>query len=376
MTSENKARILLSAFGIHTGGGMVLLRALITALQGNLKLAALDARIQCMSIFEGDDVRVVYVRKSFLARLLSLFRLIARSESDDVLFCFNSLPPLWRAPCRVITYVQAPHFANMHYGFRYTFLTAVRIWIERQWFKLGVKNSDELWVQTLTMANEVRIHYPNVKVFVVPFVDDDLAEKLSSSKVVQSDAKCDASEYIFFYPADGVGHKNHVNLLMAWVILNNRGHYPKLILTLVDEEVKRISAMIGEDIVAIKNVINLGRISRDIVFDQMASSSAMIFPSLAETFGLPMLEARSKGVAIIASEKDFVRDVCAPVESFDPSSPRSIAAAVERFMQCQRGEMVDPVNADNLCVRLLNKHCFLPEGDGCQSETGPDQGRS
>lgn len=37
-----EGEILLSAFGIHAGGGLVLLKALIDGLSGSLKAASLD----------------------------------------------------------------------------------------------------------------------------------------------------------------------------------------------------------------------------------------------------------------------------------------------------------------------------------------------
>ncbi len=329
---KSRPHILLSAFGVHLGGGLVLLKALDSAMNNNLKFAALDARLQNETTFSNYKGRVSYVRKSFLARLFSLFLLAKKAAPEDVLFCFNSLPPLLRPICRVIVFVQAPHFANMHQGAHYTPLTTLRIWIERQWFKLGIINCGEIWVQTLTMAEALRFQYPTVNIRVMPFVDNDLANKLSESNVAQNEVECDSSKYTFFYPADAVGHKNHVNLLRAWVILKNQGYYPKLLLTLVEDEVSRISEHSGVAMDSVESIENIGRIPRSEVLRYMTTSSAMIFPSLAETFGLPMLEARSQGLAILASERDFVRDVCAPIQTFDPDSPMSIARAVKRFM--------------------------------------------
>ncbi|MEY8216185.1 MAG: glycosyltransferase, partial [Colwellia sp.] len=63
------------------------------------------------------------------------------------------------------------------------------------------------------------------------------------------------------------------------------------------------------------------------------ASKALVFPSLRESFGLPLIEASSAGLPIIASELDFVRDVSCPVQTFDPSSPVSIARAIARFLE-------------------------------------------
>ncbi len=60
--------------------------------------------------------------------------------------------------------------------------------------------------------------------------------------------------------------------------------------------------------------------------------TALIFPSKTESLGLPLIEAASAGLPIIASELDFVRDVCVPNETFDPYSSTSISRAVKRLL--------------------------------------------
>lgn len=347
-------RILLSAFGIHSGGGLVLLKAMAHALSGQLKSATLDVRVRGLNLFADDEACLMYVQKSFFARLLSLYRLLMSSSPTDVLLCFNSLPPIWRPACRVIVFVQAPHFAGMHRGSRYTLLTMLRIWIECQWFKLGIKNCSEIWVQTATIAEALRSRYPNAIIRVVPFVDDDLADKLSQVCAEQDKSIYEDSTPVFFYPADAVGHKNHVNLLKAWELMHANGVVPTLLLTLEPDELKRVSEQAGIEMSVLDNVVNLGRISRNDVLNYMTSGAVLIFPSLAETFGLPMLEARAQGVAILASEKNFVRDVCAPVETFDPTSPRSISAAVYRFMKCQNPEFTTVLNAKEFLILMMN----------------------
>ena len=47
---------------------------------------------------------------------------------------------------------------------------------------------------------------------------------------------------------------------------------------------------------------------------------------------MPLVEARSYALPIVAAELDYVRDVVVPEETFDPHSPRSIARAVRRHL--------------------------------------------
>ena len=325
-------RILLSAFGIHTGGGLVLLRALLSVLNGVLKAASLDERFVNNLNMVLPQTIIESVPPNFISRLASIRKLSRITEREDVLFCFNSLPPLRKSNGRVVIYVQAPHFVGAHRGIRYAKSVALRIAVERLWFRLGIRNCDEIWVQTQSMANAVKRLYPRATVQIVPLIDNELSTRLLVLEEEESHSGGDSSQFIFFYPADGVGHKNHVNLLRAWELLNREGKRPKLLLTLNTDEWHAVTrqAQLEHSIPA--SIENLGRLPRESVFTHLQSCSALIFPSKAETFGLPMLEARALGIPIIASERDFVRDVCLPTQTFDPNSPRSIAMAVDRHM--------------------------------------------
>jgi glycosyltransferase involved in cell wall biosynthesis len=58
----------------------------------------------------------------------------------------------------------------------------------------------------------------------------------------------------------------------------------------------------------------------------------LIYPSLYESFGIPLLEAKQAGLSIVAAELDYVRDSINPDQSFDPNSAVSIARAIKRSL--------------------------------------------
>lgn len=327
--NKNKKRILLSAFGIHMGGGLVLLESLLTAAEPHLKKMLIDARVKNLKENKTNN-QVVKVRKSFLSRLIAQTKLTLNAEETDILFSFNSLPPLLSSRAYVINYVHAPHFVGTYTGVHYPFLTHVRHFIERVWFHCGLRNCDEVWVQTESMFKAILLKKPSLNVRVVPLVDEFLIN--ASDFNISKNNDCDGKSFSFFYPADGVGHKNHARLLKAWCILKDQGLKPNLILTLRPEELLDSFMSANLNIEDYENVINIGRVPRLEVLRIMKESSGLIFPSLAETFGIPMLEAKMLNKPILASERDYVRDVCAPVQTFDPESPYSIARSVLRFV--------------------------------------------
>lgn len=349
--SARSPAILLSAFGIHIGGGLVLLQALLRAGSGAWKSVALDARLEAP---EADGLAGERVPPSILARIAALRRLARRAEAGDVLFCFNSLPPLARPArgVRVVCYVHAPHFVGAHRGVRYAPVTRLRIAIERIWFAMGMRNCDEFWVQTPTMAQALLHEHPGARVQVVPFVDDGLFAALHDEPARADPPAAAPDQATFFYPAEFVGHKNHSTLVQAWDLLGKRGCQARLQLTLRPPELAALHIERPE-LASLEKVTNLGRLTRAQVLDAMRASSAMLFASRAETFGLPLLEAAAHGVPVLAAEKDFVRDVCEPAQTFDPASPHSIADAVLRFLGRCADRRVKVLSARQVIERLL-----------------------
>lgn len=322
-------KILLSAFGIYMGGGAVLLKALLPHMTDRLAAAALDARLP-RDTLEGATIPIQWVPKSFSARLRAVNRLARQCGAKDVLFCFNSLPPTVKCSGRVIVYVHAPHFVGLHAGIRYDTISQLRFMIERRWFRAGAPHVDEFWVQTPSMQRGVLGSFPQSMVRILPFVDDELAATLRAQSEVEKRTAPPPATYL--YPADGVGHKNHVVLLQAWKYLAEQygERCPQLLLTLKPESLNR--ALVKAGFSQIDGVVNLGPLSREAVLQRLQSATALIFPSRAETFGLPLLEATAARRPILASERDFSRDVCIPTQTFDPESAISIARAVERHL--------------------------------------------
>jgi glycosyltransferase involved in cell wall biosynthesis len=189
------------------------------------------------------------------------------------------------------------------------------------------KNGNRYFVQSPSMAAIVRRCLGHdVEVSVIPFVS--LADQFTSGKTSTSVQKFD-----FVYVASGEVHKNHGNLLEAWRLLADAGLKPSLALTVNTEAFPALARKIAkyEHDYGL-DIENLGQVQSMDIPALYQFSSALIFPSQVESFGLPLIEATQLGLPVLASELDFVRDVIQPVETFDPKSPVSIARSVRRFM--------------------------------------------
>jgi glycosyltransferase involved in cell wall biosynthesis len=79
------------------------------------------------------------------------------------------------------------------------------------------------------------------------------------------------------------------------------------------------------------DVILTGEISDEALGQIMSRTSIAVFPSLAEGFGLPVLEALNAGLPVLVSDIPPLRELVPDTEArFDPRSTDAIRAALER----------------------------------------------
>ncbi|QRX84565.1 glycosyltransferase [Glaciimonas sp. PAMC28666] len=320
---------ILYAPNVHTGGGFVLLSALLAAWPRSVTLTVFLDRRAHDRLEPPTDATVFWVDANMRSRLRAELDLRKSAVVDSTVLCFHGLPPLMPISGRVILFQQNRILLGLNSLKQFSWKTGLRLSTERIVSRIFRYRVSQYIVQTPSMKQAVThwcgALFPRIitEVKVLPFID--------SLPVFPLD-KRPSPVWDFVYAADGEAHKNHRILLMAWQLLAQEGLYPTLALTLGarDSELTRhieIAAIEGK-----LNITNLGQRRRDEVLAIYASASAMIFPSTSESFGLPLVEAANLSLPILAAELDFVRDVCVPVQTFDPLSPVSIARAVKRFL--------------------------------------------
>jgi glycosyltransferase involved in cell wall biosynthesis len=81
----------------------------------------------------------------------------------------------------------------------------------------------------------------------------------------------------------------------------------------------------------------LGWIGGDLLEGLYATARCLVFPSLYEGFGLPVLEAMGRGLPVICSDRGALAEVAGGAAVLvDPLSPSQIAAAMERLLTDDR----------------------------------------
>lgn len=318
-------RRLLYAPNVHTGGGFVLLQGLLAAWPGSEPLVAfLDARAH-LRLKLPAQAQVRWVRATAASRWAAERALRREAHAGDRVLCFHGLPPLLRSAARVVVFQQNRNYLGLDPLSQFAPRTALRLAFERGVSRLLRHRVDQYIVQTPTMARELLRWWgddrPPPAIRVLPFADAGPTPAAPSAR-----------RWDFVYVSDGEAHKNHRRLLQAWQLLAAEGLRPSLALTLSARDgalADEVDALRAAHNLAVEN---LGPMTHAEVFALYASARALVFASTSESFGLPLVEAHQLGLPVLAPEADYVRDVCEPVQTFDPLSPVSIARAVRRFL--------------------------------------------
>jgi glycosyltransferase involved in cell wall biosynthesis len=140
------------------------------------------------------------------------------------------------------------------------------------------------------------------------------------------------------YPANFWRHKNHELLLMAFGIF--RARHPQADLKLVltgapsarRDELMEATRRMGLE----AWVVFAGYLPNEDFAALLTGSAALLFPSLFEGFGMPVLEAMAAGVPVACGNLTSLPEIAGPQEHpaallFDPRRPAEIVEAIERL---------------------------------------------
>lgn len=354
-------RLFVHAVNVHQGGGAVLLADLLRVIPKSLPtLVTVDVRM----VLPRDLSTHIYVKRikpTLLGRIYAELLLLRKTRFDDKVFCFGNLPPLLGAKGEVSVFIQNRYLVDPISPLAsFSMRSRLRITVEKFWLYFCRHRADRFIAQTPTMCRLI-VEKLNTKVVCIPYAPKIILE-FTTFQSNQSSFRFD-----FIYVASGEIHKNHSMLIRAWAVLADEGFFPTLAVTLSPHLAPKLISSIKDMCISRGvRIHNLGVLPHEKLMKIYGNCGALIYPSIFESFGLPLIEAQRAGMAVLASELDYVRDVINPHQTFDPHSPVSIARAVKRYMNNLREnnmqvptgsvntEPVVPLEASEFLERLLH----------------------
>jgi len=352
---------IINATSIHTGGGLTYLFLLGKYIDKKNKLIFLDSRSK-KYIKDFKNVKIIYLKKGPLRNVKVLFyrikyifkykKLNSKNPNKKKFteLSLNGLPPLFRFGIkynRVYIFCQNRLvFENdMYYKLFNVYYLKLNLYvlIHKIIFNLFKRSSDILVVQTQSMMqlmSDLKIKNKIILqekiwgsinkenyISLLNFCNNNFQnnQKLKYVKDLYN------SNILYFYPAYYLPHKNHFKLLKAFEKIENKDKKShKLILTISNDDYHRLFKNKNP------NVILLNDLTYKEIFIIYRFIDYLIFPSLVESYGLPLLEAKFSNVDIIASDLPFVYDVCKPFLVFNPNQIEDIFDTVKYSLELNK----------------------------------------
>lgn len=255
-------------------------------------------------------------------------RSILDRERPDVLFSSANFAMV-RCPCPQVLLVRNPIYFSREYlqyvlpqrGLALRAETVARRWLVAR----SVAAADCVMTPSQTMLDDLRryVRIPAGNASVNPYgVPKD---RISLSPR----APRTAGPLRLLWVSHYADHKNLATLLRAAQLLRQRAAFPfELVLTLDAAGGGQHTAMPEEErslLRALGSAVKLaGVLSYENTWPLYANADIFIFPSLAESFGHPLVEAMASQVPIIASDISIHREICGDAAGYFP--PREAAA--------------------------------------------------
>lgn len=152
------------------------------------------------------------------------------------------------------------------------------------------------------------------------------------------DSQLDLPERFLLYPANLWPHKNHERLLRAHALAG----LGDVDLVLTGQTYGRLLPGAAHG-----RVRHLGHVPFERLPALYRRATAMVFPSLFEGFGMPLVEAMASGCPVAASASGAIAETCGDAALlFDPEDEEAIAGAMRRIVEDE--ELRARLRADGL----------------------------
>jgi glycosyltransferase involved in cell wall biosynthesis len=165
--------------------------------------------------------------------------------------------------------------------------------------------------------------------------------EVSNFKIDQIRNKYNLSNPFLLYVGSLEPRKNLQRLIVAWKKIEDAA--PNFTLVICGEK-GRVFSKIPE-IASTKRINMLGHIPDDDLPGLYGAAHSVVYPSLYEGYGLPVVEAISAGTIVLASRIPPIKEITkGTVDLFDPLDDESIALSIQSAIKTSTAERQKKIN--------------------------------
>jgi len=346
MKLKNRKLLVISAVNLVEGGTLTILRDCISAAEAYLPsqwhiLVFVNSKSLVKST-RSKFIEIPSAKKSWLRRFWVewvLFGLIAKKVSPTLWLSLHDVTPnVGNTKQAVYCHNPMPFF---HMGIQEAWLEPklVMFWLfYKIIYRIGIKKNSAIFVQQDWIRNKFIRWAPNTNIIVTrPF--------LSSSKIQPTRLNSTHNKF-FIYPTFPRVFKNIELVCEAARILELNPLWTSRIAVTICGNENRYANWIIHKYGSLKSVAFIGRQDSAGMQALYAAADCLLFPSRLETWGLPISEAISLGLPILASDLPYAHEVIGsyrPANFFNPTRADELAKIMLDF-QSNNQELINKNN--------------------------------
>jgi len=184
--------------------------------------------------------------------------------------------------------------------------------LKRRAFKSTIKNVDKVVVQSEYMKKSLIRKYPNfedkLELIFNPISENFVKTKRVNESLQKSNYLTRKKTFQIIYVSRFYPHKNHEFIIKLAKLIKERSLPIELLVT-INNNLPGAENFLNQLSTFDLAVINIGEISQVLLCKYYQECDLAIFPSNAETFGNPLIEAMLFSLPVIAPNKDYAKAI-------------------------------------------------------------------
>ena len=315
-----KSSLCIVANNIHSGGGQVVLESFIMSELKNYEsiVCHVNENIN-WNIELPQNVKIINCKSDLFSRLKKEWEIFKSSKNFTDIYFLGNLPPIFKNKSHTYLYFHNKLLIDASMA-KFSTKQRIGFYIQKLWLNCFLKNVNTVLVQSLLMKKDFLNKFPDkntqVKAYL-PFHDIVKVKKTPAQKIKNS----------LIYVGSDLPHKNLKLLLKCISQLKSQGIEIYFHATLSPEcqslEPDLLKSV--DDFIHSKERLEL--------LTLVQNSEFLVFPSLNESFGLPLWEAKQLGTKVIAADLDYVHEIIEPDFVFDPLDSQDMERVIKTALQ-------------------------------------------
>ena len=276
---------------------------------------------------------------------------MAKRDGLDILHCTHYITPIVKIG---IPYVVTVHdtFAMDHPQWcKLSNMLNYRLFMPRTSF-----NADAIIVLSQQTSKEVlKYKVRSTPIVIYPGIEESFTHEQNTDRCKEVRTKYNLPDRYLLYVGNIEPKKNLLSLLQAYQLLTLKNFDCKLVL--VGKRTWRQENVWSymQENVAKDNITLTGYVDRQHLPSIYQQAEALVFPSLSEGFGFPILEAMRCGTSVVASSVGILKEIS--LEAYCRINPKNVTDISEKILSVI-GSDSQKKNQINFALKESRRFCW------------------